>query len=135
VDLHGLLREIDGLAARTRTTRMKALSKVRGLRALHRFFFPERAPDGLTFFRFLQTLDGFADKRYSWDERYRGYTYKTFYLLGMHFMDAYNFDLDRVSRCGVHYSAPDGRIYPFCTYNSGPSFRTRVEQGVGCAEG
>jgi hypothetical protein len=135
VDLHGLLREIDGLAARTRTTRMKALSKVRGLRALHRFFFPERAPDGLTFFRFLQTLDGFADKRYSWDERYRGYTYKTFYLLGMHFMDAYNFDLDRVSRCGVHYSAPDGRIYPFCTYNSGPSFRTRVEQGVGWAEG
>jgi len=48
----------------------------------------------------------------------------------MHFMDAYNYDLDRVSRCGVHYSAPDGRIYPFCTYNSGPVFRNRVEQGA-----
>lgn len=131
MDLYGFLREIDGLAARAPKARIKALSKVRGLRALYRFFSPDRAPEGLTFFRFLQTLDGFADKRYSWEDRYRGYTYKTFYVLGMHFMDAYNFDLERVSRCGVHYSAPDGRIYPFCTYNSGPVFRTRVEQGTG----
>jgi hypothetical protein len=70
---------------------------------------------GLTFLRFLKTLDGFADKKYSWDGKFEGYTYKTFYILGMHFMDAYNYDLERVSRCGVHYSAPDGRIYPFCT--------------------
>jgi 7,8-dihydro-6-hydroxymethylpterin dimethyltransferase len=84
----------------------------------------------LTFFRFLQTLDGFADKKYTWDEGHRGHTYKSFYVLGMHFMDAYNYDLERVSRCGVHYSAPDGRIYPFCTYNSGPTFRNRVEGGV-----
>jgi 7,8-dihydro-6-hydroxymethylpterin dimethyltransferase len=131
LDLYGLLREIEGLAARTGKARFKALSKVRGLQALHRFFRAERAPEGLSFFRFLQTLDGFADKKYSWDTQYRGHTYKTFYLASMHFMDAYNYDLDRVSRCGVHYSAPDGRIYPFCTYNSGPVFRNRVEQGAG----
>ena len=38
-----------------------------------------------------------------------------------------------ISRCGVHYSAPDGRMYPFCTYNSGPTFRTRIERGEGWA--
>jgi hypothetical protein len=48
----------------------------------------------------------------------------------MHFMDAYNYDLERVSRCGVHYSAPNGRIYPFCTYNSGPMHRHRVEDSI-----
>ena len=133
VDLHGLLKEIDGLAGRTEQVRFKTLSKVRALQALHRFFRSDRAPEGLTFFRFLQTLDGFADKKFSWDDRYRGYTYKTFYVAGMHFMDAYNYDLERVCRCGVHYAAPDGRMYPFCTYNSGPTYRNRVERGVGWA--
>jgi len=45
----------------------------------------------------------------------------------MHFQDAYNYQLDRVQRCLVHYAAPDGRIYPFCSYNSGPCHRKKVE--------
>jgi len=36
----------------------------------------------------------------------------------MHFMDPYNFDLERVQRCVIHYGTPDGRIIPFCTMNS-----------------
>lgn len=40
-------------------------------------------------------------------------------LIGcMHFMDPYNFDLDRVNRCTIHYAFPDGKIIPFCTTNS-----------------
>lgn len=31
---------------------------------------------------------------------------KAFYVLGMRFMDVYNYDIERVSRCGVKYSAP-----------------------------
>ncbi len=36
----------------------------------------------------------------------------------MHFMDVWNLDLDRVQRCVIHYATPDGKIRPFCTYNS-----------------
>lgn len=36
----------------------------------------------------------------------------------MHFMDVWNFDLDRVQKCVIHYATPDGRVVPFCTYNS-----------------
>ena len=36
----------------------------------------------------------------------------------MHFMDPYNFDLERASRCVIHYAVPDGRIIPFCTMNT-----------------
>ena len=36
----------------------------------------------------------------------------------MHFMDPYNFDLERVQQCGIHYAIPDGRIIPFCTMNN-----------------
>lgn len=40
-------------------------------------------------------------------------------LIGcMHFMDPYNFDLERVKRCTIHYAFPDGKIIPFCTMNS-----------------
>jgi len=48
-------------------------------------------------------------------------------LVGMmHFQDPYNFDLERVNRCVIHYGTPDGRIIPFCTYNS--IHRERVEK-------
>ncbi|MGY5864249.1 MAG: radical SAM protein [Candidatus Thorarchaeota archaeon] len=44
----------------------------------------------------------------------------------MHFMDPYNFDLERVSHCDINYSVPDGRIIPFCAMNT--IHRSRVEE-------
>ena len=44
----------------------------------------------------------------------------------MHFMDCFNYDTDRVERCCIHYATPDGRLIPFCTYNSGPVYREQV---------
>ncbi len=43
---------------------------------------------------------------------------RTLFLGAMHFQDAYNMDLERLQRCGVHYATPDGRIIPFCSYNT-----------------
>lgn len=36
----------------------------------------------------------------------------------MHFMDPYNFDLERAQQCVIHYAVPDGRIISFCTMNT-----------------
>jgi uncharacterized radical SAM superfamily Fe-S cluster-containing enzyme len=33
-----------------------------------------------------------------------------------------------VKRCAIHYTAPNGLVYPFCTYNSGPCFREKIEK-------
>ena len=44
--------------------------------------------------------------------------HKVIMIGSMHFMDPYNFDLERVSRCVIHYATPDGRIIPFCTMNT-----------------
>ncbi|MFH0897363.1 MAG: radical SAM protein [Candidatus Bathyarchaeota archaeon] len=44
----------------------------------------------------------------------------------MHFQDPYNFDLERLERCGVHYAVPDGRIIPFCAMNT--LYRSKVEK-------
>jgi len=49
-------------------------------------------------------------------------------LIGtMHFQDPYNFDLARVERCVINYGTPDGKVIPFCTYNSlhRPEFERR----------
>jgi len=28
----------------------------------------------------------------------------------------------------IHYATPDGKLYPFCTYNSGPCYREKIER-------
>jgi uncharacterized radical SAM superfamily Fe-S cluster-containing enzyme len=54
---------------------------------------------------------------------------KTILLSSMHFMDPYNFDLERVQSCCIHYAVPDGRVIPFCTMNS--IHRSEVEKHFG----
>lgn len=51
-------------------------------------------------------------------ESLRPFHYKTLMIGLMHFMDAYNFDLERVERCTIHYGFPGGKIVPFCTMNT-----------------
>ncbi|MFB6253533.1 MAG: tetraether lipid synthase Tes [Halobacteriaceae archaeon] len=47
----------------------------------------------------------------------------------MHFMDPYNYDVDRVKRCDIHYAMPDGRVIPFCSYNVLPGlYRDAVQE-------
>lgn len=54
---------------------------------------------------------------------------KMLLISSMHFMDPYNFDLERVQRCCIHYGVPDGRIIPFCTMNS--IHRSKIEERLG----
>jgi uncharacterized radical SAM superfamily Fe-S cluster-containing enzyme len=82
----------------------------------------------LTFERFLQTLQGMTDHDYGRGRGDGTFTYKTLLVAGMHFMDSYNYDFARVKRCVIHYAAPDGLVYPFCIYNSGPCMREKIER-------
>lgn len=41
----------------------------------------------------------------------------------------YNWDIERVKRCAVHYATPDGKIIPFCTFNVIPSlYRDKIQK-------
>lgn len=44
--------------------------------------------------------------------------HKRIFIGAMHFMDPYNFDLERLQHCVIHYAVPDGRIIPFCSMNA-----------------
>jgi len=129
IDVGPMLQEMDVLARKAGKRRVQFYTRLQAWNKLRKFFHEEKAPEGLTFKKFLQTLQGMTDKRYGRGEREKqGFTYRTLMLAGMHFMDSYNYDVERVQRCVIHYAAPNGLIYPFCAYNSGPVFRERIEK-------
>jgi tetraether lipid synthase len=74
---------------------------------------------------FVRALRSMTDKTYGRGEGARK-AYRTLMTGGMHFMDRYNYDTERVRRCVIQYSTPEG-IYPFCTINCGPSYRPYLE--------
>lgn len=129
IDVGAMLRDMDVLSRRAGKVHMKLYSQISAWNSLRRHFHEDRAPQGLTFSKFLETLQGLMDKRYGRGEAEKqGFTFKTLMVAGMHFMDHYNYDIERVKRCVIHYAAPNGRIYPFCAYNGGPTYREKIEK-------
>lgn len=74
---------------------------------------------------FIRALRGLTDKSLGRRHSPRK-PYRTLMAAGMHFMDRYNYDTQRIRRCVILYSTPDG-IYPFCTLNGGPTYRPYIE--------
>jgi uncharacterized radical SAM superfamily Fe-S cluster-containing enzyme len=95
---------------------------------LKKHFKAELAPEGLTFERFLNTIQGMTNKKLGREGMDGTFTYRTLLVAGMHFQDNYNYDIERLKRCVIHYAAPDGKLYPFCAYNSGPNYREKIEK-------
>ena len=111
-----------------------SLSVANKLRRLKQFYHQEKGPAGWKFNDFMEFMMDFAEFRNRFpDNEARQKTigntpFRAFLMASMHFQDVYNYQIDRVKRCVIHYAAPDGRIYPFCTYNSGPYHRERIER-------
>jgi uncharacterized radical SAM superfamily Fe-S cluster-containing enzyme len=126
LDVEALFRDMDRLARQIETSWFPALHKLRVPRLFAKHFDARRAPEGLTVRTFLQALKGMTDKRVGRGKAGEK-TYRTLLAAGMHFQDRYNYDVERVKRCVIHYSTPEGMV-PFCAYNSGPVHRERVER-------
>jgi uncharacterized radical SAM superfamily Fe-S cluster-containing enzyme len=112
-----------------RKKRIGIWDKVRVFWLFRRHFNRRGAPQGLTMLKWMRSLQGMLDKtKGRGPEQARHY--RTLMCAGMHFMDRYNYDAERVRRCVIHYSTPHG-VFPFCTYNSGPCYREFVERMSG----
>ncbi len=127
LDIEGMFCDMNRLAAKIRDRGQATwLDKLQAMRMFKKHFRAESAPPGLTVRRFIRSLRGLVDKKVG---RGKGeqLTYKTLLCAGMHFQDRYNFDVERVKRCVILYSTPDG-IFPFCTWNCGPEYRAVSER-------
>ncbi len=126
VDVEGMFTDMNRLARRIESRgRLTRLDRMAVLRMFKRHFRHQAAPPDLDVKRFIRSLQGLVDKRVGRGEGEKQ-TYKTLLCAGMHFQDRYNYDVQRVKRCVILYSTPEG-IFPFCTYNCGPEYRRFVE--------
>ncbi|MBO4797197.1 MAG: radical SAM protein, partial [Candidatus Methanomethylophilaceae archaeon] len=85
-----------------------------------------KMPAGMTKSSFVKMITSVMGNKSK--EALASFSWKMMLVCGMHFQDSYNYDIERVRRCGVHYVTPDCRVIPFCAYNSGPEFRRDVEK-------
>jgi hypothetical protein len=86
----------------------------------------EELPEGMTKKTFAKSIRAvMSDKS---KETLAAFSWRMILLGGMHFQDNYNYDVERVRRCGVHYATPDLKVIPFCAYNGGPEYRAVIEK-------
>ncbi len=116
IDVEGLLEHINELALNDDKWLGKSLNKIKRISSLisslPKYIDLEKAPKSVDVKKlFIDVLGGT-------EEAIREFHHHTLFVGAMHFMDLYNMDLERVRRCGVHYATPDGRLIPFCTYNT-----------------
>jgi uncharacterized radical SAM superfamily Fe-S cluster-containing enzyme len=125
VNLEGAMTEINEISEKTTSLFEKPVALAQAFMVLRKYYRKEDAPPGMKF----KDLIGALAPTLIPSRTHMGKTreWRFLILLSMHFQDKYNFNLDRLRRCVIHYAAPDGKIYPFCSYNSGPDYRARVE--------
>jgi hypothetical protein len=126
VEVEPMFEELYDLSVKAEKSRVKFPSKVKALNILKKHIIKEKVPEGLSTTKFLQMMGTvFGD---SSKEALAKFSWNMMFIGGMHFQDNYNYDIERVKRCAIHYTTPDKRIIPFCAYNGGPTYRTEIEK-------
>ena len=121
VDVEGFLEKSKELAMEMETSKMKKAKLAVNLPSLLSYVDTKKAP--LKMRELLLAVVLKRDKK-----SLAKLHWQALFIGAMHFQDLYNYDIERVKRCQIHYATPDGRLIPFCSYNSGPEFRNEVEQ-------
>ena len=111
-DVEGFIEYLDEQRFDLENSRFKKLALLKGIIDLRKFVDEERMPKDLSFSKLLTSI--LIRRNY---EALGQLHYKMLFIGMMHFMDLYNYDVERVRRCNIHYTLPDGRVIPFCTFN------------------
>jgi len=81
------------------------------LKHLNDFVDEDKAPQGFNIIKLLK--DAAMGGSYN---SLRGFHHKSIFIGSMWFQDPFNLNIERLKRCVIHYSTPEG-IIPFCLYN------------------
>ncbi len=126
VDAAGLLEHlqdaVNEMAGKSKLQRR--VIAMRSLLQMNRFVDKEKQPKSINFSKLLMSVllkHDFASVGM--------FQMKSLFLGMMHFQDEYTYDIKRVEKCDIHYSMPDGRVLPFCTFNVFPEvYRDKVQR-------
>ncbi len=128
LDVDGLFKYIEKLNKKVEGSTFKKLAKttagVKLLLKIRKFIDEEKQPEGLNLKKALRKAITARDYR-----ALSEFHHKSLFVGMMHFQDPYNYDVDRVERCVIHYAMPDNRVIPFCAFNVLPElYRDKVQR-------
>jgi len=127
VDVEGLLTYLEKKADELKSSKSKYLVGADVLLKLRKFIDKSKQPKGLSLPKILYN----AFLRHDYDSL-GDFHHKALFIGLMHFMDLYNYDIERVKKCSIHYTSPDGRIIPFCAFNVIPEwYRDKIQKQYG----
>lgn len=115
LDVNGLLEYLNEQAEYLENGGSKLVVGGKMLFKLSSFIDKEKQPSNFSLSKLLRN----ALMSHSYDAL-GAFHKKSLFVGMMHFMDLYNYDIERVKRCCIHYAVPGGKIIPFCTFNVMP---------------
>ncbi len=123
-DVEGFMKFLDELALQAKGFRGKVYTSLKILAKLNSFIDKEKQPKELNLANILFNILKTGDYK-SLGKLH----HKALFVGMMHFQDLYNYDIERVKRCCIHYAQPDGKIVPFCAFNVIPQwYRDRIQE-------
>jgi len=123
-DVEGFLKLLEELSLQVKGLSGKVYTSLRILSKLNSFVDKEKQPKDLNLANILFNILKTGDYK-SLGKLH----HKSLFVGMMHFQDLYNYDIERVKRCCIHYAQPDGRIVPFCAFNVIPQwYRDQIQE-------
>ncbi len=110
IDIEGLLEYLNESSGRLEGASM--VERLRVLAGVRKFVDSKAAPKGLKVHALL--FNALVRHNYRALAKFH---HSSLFIGMMHFMDLYNYDVERVKRCAIHYVTPDLRAVPFCAFN------------------
>ena len=126
IDIDKFSKGLNDICMKAEEARFKKIYVLKLLRLLNNSIFEEKLPEGMSKRQFVSMIKNIMSTNSK--SNVAAFSWKMMYFGGMHFLDPYNYDIERVKRCGVHYVTPDCQVIPFCAYNGGPEYRVEVEK-------
>jgi hypothetical protein len=126
IDVPMLFETLDSLTQELNTSSMPLkdkLAEAKLLLAINKSIDTSKVPKGLDIKMML--INALVGGTY---ESLGKFHEKSLFIGMMHFMDPYNYDIERVKRCAIHYALPDGRVVPFCAFNVIPDLYRDKDQ-------
>jgi len=133
VDVEGLFEELNDMTEQLQSARghwwyniERGKTVLKLLTRLSKFMDKEHAPEGLNIAKILSGM--FLRHDYS---ALGAFHKRSLYIGMMHFQDEYNWEIERIKRCDIHYTTvdPEAPVIPFCTFNVMPAqYRDRIQR-------
>jgi hypothetical protein len=123
-DIEGFLKFLEELSGKAKGVKGKVFTTLKLITKLNSFVDKEKQPKDLKLAKILFNILRYGDYKALGKLHHR-----SIFVGMMHFMDLWNYDIERVKKCCIHYAQPDGRIVPFCAFNVIPQwYRDEIQE-------